>query len=89
MSEAEKDAQLRGQRLAVVTGLPEWQEVIEVFKKEFDASFLKIMKGNEQEVWEARGAISAIDRILSKVADNIKFGADCRARIWNKINSKK
>ena len=88
-SEKEREADIRGQRLTVLSSLPEWQEFIAICETEYDAALQHMLKGDEKEVWEARGCVKTLDRILSKVNDRINYGAQCRKKIWEKMNAKK
>lgn len=76
---------LRGQRLKTLTQMAEWSEFLAIVKEEYDTNWKKLMKSEDSE---ARGALKAIDRILSKVQDNKKFGESCAKELWDRTNQK-
>jgi hypothetical protein len=84
-SDQELKASLKAQRLSAITGMKEWGEVILIVQEEFESAFTKILGGSHEDVLEGRGAMKAIENILSKIHNDIKYGQECRKRLYSKM----
>lgn len=78
------EAMVTGERLSALTRVPEWEEFMKICEAEYDACMRRMMVGSPEEVWQGRGGVNSIDRILSTVKSRIAHGDKVRQRIFSK-----
>lgn len=84
-NEQELKASLKAQRLSALTTMKEWDEVLLIAQDEFESAFTKLMEGSHEDVLEGRGTMKAIENILSKIHNDIRYGKECRKRLYAKM----
>jgi hypothetical protein len=84
-NDQELKASLKAQRLSALTQMKEWEEVLLIMTDEFEGAFQKMISGSHEDVLEGRGGIKAVENILSKIHNDIKYGQECRKRLYSKM----
>lgn len=79
----QREADIKGQRLLVVVNHPEWQEFVKLCEEVYETNLRKLL---EKEDPEARGAMKALQDIFFIVNRDIKFGMDCRKKIFEGLS---
>jgi len=77
----EQDKVNEGARLSQLTLAPGWTEFLKICEDEYEHAFICLMKGEDPY---ARGAMKAIETVLGKVQDGIKFGYEMRKKLLEK-----
>lgn len=70
-----------GARMSQLQLAPGWAEFLKICEDEYERAFVELMKGENPH---SRGTMQAIQNILSKVQDGVKFGYEMRKKILDK-----
>lgn len=79
----EREVDIKGQRLLAVVNHPEWQEFVKLCEEVYETNLRKLL---EKEDPEARGAMKALQDIFFTLNRDIKFGMDCRKKIFDALS---
>lgn len=79
----EREADVKGQRLLAVVNHPEWQEFVKLCEEIYEENLRKLL---DKEDPEARGAMKTLKEIFFRVNREVKFGMDCRKKIFDSLS---